>query len=133
LVGGERSDARLREERKAGEVKDRQRQICKLSDRVAGMDADGEAVKFASTLREGVHFATPVFEGAKEEEIVDYLQMAGLPHEGKTDLYDGMTGQKFEQTVTVGYIYMLKLSHLVDDRIHARSIGPYSLIRSEER
>src|SRR5690606_31138082 len=120
-----------REERKAGEVKDRLRQIFKHSDRVAAMDDDGEAVKFASTLREGVHFATPVFDGAKEEEIVDYLQMAGLPHEGKTELYDGVTGQKFEQTVTVGYIYMLKLSHLVDDKIHARSIGPYSLITQQ--
>ncbi len=128
---GEQIDEMLREERKAGEVKDRLRQIFKHSDRVAAMDDDGEAVKFASTLREGVHFATPVFDGAKEEEIVDYLQMAGLPHEGKTELYDGMTGQKFEQTVTVGYIYMLKLSHLVDDKIHARSIGPYSLITQQ--
>ena len=78
-----------------------------------------------------MHFATPVFDGAKEDEIRQYLTLAGLPDQGKTDLFDGMTGQKFEQKVTVGYIYMLKLSHLVDDKIHARSIGPYSLITQQ--
>ena len=78
-----------------------------------------------------MHFATPVFDGAKEDEIRQYLNLAGLPDQGKTDLFDGMTGQKFEQKVTVGYIYMLKLSHLVDDKIHARSIGPYSLITQQ--
>ena len=90
----------------------------------------------------GLHFATPVFDGASEKEIKEYIVKAnerydelGIPPSvgpsGKTRLYDGMTGEQFEQKVTVGYIYMLKLSHLVDDKIHARSIGPYSLITQQ--
>ncbi|NMS24264.1 hypothetical protein, partial [Vibrio parahaemolyticus] len=90
----------------------------------------------------GLHFATPFFDGASEEEIKEYIRKAnarfdelGLPPSvgpsGKTRLYDGLTGEQFEQKVTVGYIYMLKLSHLVDDKIHARSIGPYSLITQQ--
>ena len=79
----------------------------------------------------GLFYASPVFDGATEREIKEQLTKAGLPTSGKTDLYDGMTGEKFEQPVTVGYIYMLKLSHLVDDKIHARSIGPYSLITQQ--
>ncbi len=79
----------------------------------------------------GLYFATPVFDGATEVEIKKWLDEAGMPKSGKTELYDGMTGGKFEQDVTVGYIYMLKLSHLVDDKIHARSIGPYSLITQQ--
>jgi DNA-directed RNA polymerase subunit beta len=79
----------------------------------------------------GLKFATPVFDGAREADIKDLLRQAGLPESGKTPLYDGMTGEAFEQKVTVGFIYMLKLSHLVDDKIHARSIGPYSLITQQ--
>ncbi len=79
----------------------------------------------------GVYFATPVFDGATEVEIKKWLEQAGLPRSGKVRLYDGMTGEPFEQEVTVGYIYMMKLSHLVDDKIHARSIGPYSLITQQ--
>jgi DNA-directed RNA polymerase subunit beta len=79
----------------------------------------------------GVHFATPVFDGATERDIKAQLTSAGLPTSGKIQLHDGMTGAEFEQPVTVGYIYMLKLSHLVDDKIHARSIGPYSLITQQ--
>jgi DNA-directed RNA polymerase subunit beta len=79
----------------------------------------------------GMWFATPVFDGATEAEIKNMLEKANLPQAGKTRLYDGMTGMPFEQEVTVGYIYMLKLSHLVDDKIHARSIGPYSLITQQ--
>ncbi|MGE3958033.1 MAG: DNA-directed RNA polymerase subunit beta [Vicinamibacterales bacterium] len=79
----------------------------------------------------GLWFATPVFDGAMEREIKDWLDRAGLPQSGKVTLYDGMTGDAFEQKTTVGYIYMLKLSHLVDDKIHARSIGPYSLITQQ--
>jgi DNA-directed RNA polymerase subunit beta len=79
----------------------------------------------------GMYFATPVFDGATESEIKNMLDKANLPNAGKTRLYDGMTGIPFEQEVTVGYIYMLKLSHLVDDKIHARSIGPYSLITQQ--
>ena len=79
----------------------------------------------------GLWFATPVFDGAMEKEIKEWLDRAGLPQSGKVNLYDGMTGEAFEQKTTVGYIYMLKLSHLVDDKIHARSIGPYSLITQQ--
>ncbi len=79
----------------------------------------------------GLYFSSPVFDGATEREIKAALRKAGLPENGKTALYDGLTGQPFEQPVTVGYIYMLKLSHLVDDKIHARSIGPYSLITQQ--
>jgi len=79
----------------------------------------------------GLKFATPVFDGARETDIKDLLKEAELPSSGKTPLFDGMTGEAFEQKVTVGYIYMLKLSHLVDDKIHARSIGPYSLITQQ--
>jgi DNA-directed RNA polymerase subunit beta len=79
----------------------------------------------------GLTFATPVFDGANEDDLKEMLTKAGLPTSGKTALFDGVTGEEFEQKVTVGYIYMLKLSHLVDDKIHARSIGPYSLITQQ--
>ena len=79
----------------------------------------------------GVKISTPVFDGATEEEIKEMLKKAGLPEHGKVTLYDGFTGMSFEQAVTVGYIYMLKLNHLVDEKIHARSIGPYSLITQQ--
>jgi DNA-directed RNA polymerase subunit beta len=82
-------------------------------------------------LKLGKRYATPVFDGASEEDIKRELAEAGIPTSGKVTLYDGMTGQPFEQPVTVGVIYMLKLSHLVDDKIHARSIGPYSLITQQ--
>jgi DNA-directed RNA polymerase subunit beta len=92
---------------------------------------DEQVLAFARSFVEGVPFSTPVFDGATEKEIKTYLERAGLPSSGKIQLYDGMTGEPFEQPVTVGYIYMLKLSHLVDDKIHARSIGPYSLITQQ--
>jgi len=79
----------------------------------------------------GVKFSTPIFDGAKIETVDEWLEKAGLEKGSKTDLYDGRTGEKFHQKVTCGYIYMLKLSHLVDDKIHARSIGPYSLITQQ--
>ncbi len=79
----------------------------------------------------GKYYATPVFDGASYEEVVEELKKAGLPVTGKTQLYNGQTGEPFDQEVTVGYIYMLKLSHMVDDKIHARSIGPYSLITQQ--
>src|SRR3712207_2462614 len=79
----------------------------------------------------GVKFATPVFDGATEEDIKEELRSAGLPESGKIRLRDGRTGESFDQEVTVGYIYMLKLVHLVEDKIHARSTGPYSLITQQ--
>jgi DNA-directed RNA polymerase subunit beta len=92
---------------------------------------DDELLEYAEGFRDGIPFATPVFDGAREPEIRHLLEVAGLPHAGKINLFDGMTGDQFDQPVTVGYIYMLKLSHLVDDKIHARSIGPYSLITQQ--
>ena len=79
----------------------------------------------------GVHFATPIFDGASWNQVGDYLEQAGLPRTGKTVLYDGRTGEAFQNEVTIGIIYMMKLSHLVEDKIHARSIGPYSLITQQ--
>jgi len=92
---------------------------------------DQAVLDFAQSLSEGVAFSTPVFDGATEKEIKEFLEKAGLPTSGKETLRDGITGEAFEQKVTVGYIYVLKLSHLVDDKIHARSIGPYSLITQQ--
>ncbi len=83
------------------------------------------------TLRKGVPMATPVFDGAVEEDIVDVLSNAGMDASGQVVLRDGRTGEVFDRKVTVGYIYMLKLHHLVDDKIHARSIGPYSLVTQQ--
>ncbi len=95
-------------------------------------DLDDETLlEVAHGFREGVPFATPVFDGAREMDIRHLLEFTELPESGKITLYDGMTGEEFAQKVTVGYIYMLKLSHLVDDKIHARSIGPYSLITQQ--
>ncbi|HLW99968.1 MAG TPA: DNA-directed RNA polymerase subunit beta [Candidatus Acidoferrales bacterium] len=93
--------------------------------------SDEEMLELAEGFREGIPFSTPVFDGARETEIRHLLEEAGLPSAGKIQLFDGMTGEIFAQNVTVGYIYMLKLSHLVDDKIHARSIGPYSLITQQ--
>ena len=79
----------------------------------------------------GYKIATPVFDGAEEEDIFAMLREANLPENGKAVLYDGRTGEKFDNEITVGYVYMLKLAHLVDDKIHARSIGPYSLVTQQ--
>ena len=92
---------------------------------------DDKIIEMAKSYGDGIIFATPVFDGAREEEIKNQLKVAGLPSSGKIQLRDGRTGKPFEQLVTVGYIYLMKLSHLVDDKIHARSIGPYSLITQQ--
>ncbi len=101
-----------------------------LADTISDMSED-ELEALAPTLMKGVFMGSAVFDGARESEIKALLESAGLPTSGKTYLRDGMTGEKFELPITVGYIYMLKLSHLVDDKIHARSIGPYSLITQQ--
>jgi DNA-directed RNA polymerase subunit beta len=90
-----------------------------------------EIVKLASRLIKGVHFASPVFDGAREPEILAQLEHANLPRSGQMILFDGRTGEAFDQDVTVGIMYMLKLHHLVDEKIHARSIGPYSLVTQQ--
>lgn len=92
---------------------------------------DGELIELASNMSYGVPFATPVFDGAVEADICEMLKSAGLDESGQVDLYDGRTGEQFDRKVTVGYIYMLKLHHLVDDKIHGRSIGPYSLVTQQ--
>ena len=92
---------------------------------------DDEVMELAENVREGIPMATPVFDGAGEEEIKGLLELAGLPSSGQTTLYDGRTGEAFHRPVTVGYMYMLKLNHLVDDKMHARSTGPYSLVTQQ--
>ena len=92
---------------------------------------DKELVELAGNLTSGVPMGTPVFDGAREEDIVQMLEHAGLNSTGQVTLVDGRTGEAFDRKVTVGYIYMLKLHHLVDDKIHARSIGPYSLVTQQ--
>jgi DNA-directed RNA polymerase subunit beta len=92
---------------------------------------DGEILALSKNLTKGVPMATPVFDGAQETEIKAMLKLAGLPESGQTTLFDGRTGEAFDRPVTVGYMYMLKLNHLVDDKMHARSTGPYSLVTQQ--
>ena len=108
-------------------------QIYSSEDEIKKISAmpENELLQFAHRLRGGVPFATGIFEGAKEEYITKLLDVAGVDNSGQIQLSDGKTGDKFDRKVTVGYIYMLKLHHLVDDKIHARSIGPYSLITQQ--
>ena len=115
-------------------------QLRKSLERVYGKDLykddikdmnEGQVTELASNLINGVPFATPVFDGAREDDIVEALTQAGLDVSGQVTLVDGQTGETFSRKVTVGYIYMLKLHHLVDDKIHARSIGPYSLVTQQ--
>ncbi|MCY1705881.1 DNA-directed RNA polymerase subunit beta [Pannonibacter sp. SL95] len=124
------------EYRKSGEIQALKGQIVEIyGDNIKG-DAvkefdDQSVVRLAEQLKKGVSIATPVFDGAHEPDIVDMLNIAGLDPSGQSTLYDGRTGEAFDRKVTVGYIYMLKLHHLVDDKIHARSIGPYSLVTQQ--
>jgi DNA-directed RNA polymerase subunit beta len=97
---------------------------------IKSLGEDG-LVELGRNLKHGVPIATPVFDGAKESDIEQMLDLAGLDHSGQSLVYDGRTGEQFDRKVTVGYIYMLKLHHLVDDKIHARSIGPYSLVTQQ--
>jgi len=93
--------------------------------------SEEEIVEAASNVTRGVPVATPVFDGAKETDVTEYLERAGLDGSGQVTLYDGRTGEAFTRKVTVGYNYLLKLHHLVDDKIHARSTGPYSLVTQQ--
>jgi DNA-directed RNA polymerase subunit beta len=92
---------------------------------------DDQLMELASNLVTGVPMGTPVFDGAREADVTEMLRKAGLDESGQVELFDGRTGEPFDRKVTVGYIYMLKLHHLVDDKIHARSIGPYSLVTQQ--
>jgi DNA-directed RNA polymerase subunit beta len=130
--------------RKIGELLDQQVKASKLREFIAkvynetgkyevdlGQLDDNEMVALGENLREGVPMSTPVFDGASESELKAMLKLAGLPEDGQTRLYDGRTGEAFERPVTVGFMYMLKLNHLVDDKMHARSTGPYSLVTQQ--
>jgi len=101
--------------------------------RIEALDTldDREIVQLATNLQDGVPFATPVFDGATEAEIKDMLELAGLPRSGQITLHDGRSGEAFDRQVTVGYMHVLKLHHLVDDKMHARSTGPYSLVTQQ--
>ena len=90
-----------------------------------------EVLELANNLKDGVPMATPVFDGAKESEVKKMLELAGLPLSGQTKLYDGRTGELFDRPITIGYMYILKLNHLVEDKMHARSTGSYSLVTQQ--
>jgi DNA-directed RNA polymerase subunit beta len=124
---------KMRENGKLAELRKTMKDI--YGDRIFKTDIsdlpDDQLVEMAAHIRNGVPVSSPVFDGAREEDIVGMLEKAGLHRSGQVYLTDGRTGERFERQVTVGYIYMLKLHHLVDDKIHARSIGPYSLVTQQ--
>jgi DNA-directed RNA polymerase subunit beta len=123
----------LDQQKKAAELREFLGKV--YNDRAEKLDLkqlnDNEVIEMCENLRKGVPMATPVFDGAEEEEIKRMLELAELPDSGQTLLYDGRTGDQFDRPVTVGYMYMLKLNHLVDDKMHARSTGPYSLVTQQ--
>ncbi len=130
---GKRLAEMLDEKREVAEVRSYMDKIYNQSGKKEDLDSltDDEVLKLAHNMRKGVPMATPVFDGAAESEIKAMLELAGLPPSGQTTLYDGRTGDPFDRPVTVGYMYMLKLNHLVDDKMHARSTGPYSLVTQQ--
>ena len=132
---GVKIDAMIKAQSKAAEIRKFLQEIYDVGDTVYGTDlkelSDGEVLELASNLRKGVPIATPVFDGANEVELKKMLTLAGLSDTGQTVLYDGRSGDKFDRPVTVGYMYMLKLNHLVDDKMHARSTGSYSLVTQQ--
>jgi len=130
---GKRIAEMLDEKREVTEVRGYMDKIYNQSGKKEDLDSltDDEVLKLAHNMRKGVPMATPVFDGAAESEIKGMLELAGLPSSGQTTLYDGRTGDAFDRPVTVGYMYMLKLNHLVDDKMHARSTGPYSLVTQQ--
>ncbi|HHH36360.1 MAG TPA: DNA-directed RNA polymerase subunit beta [Gammaproteobacteria bacterium] len=130
---GQRIGEMVAAQRKAGEIRKFLEKVYNSSGKKEDLSSlsDDEVVELAENLSRGVPMATPVFDGAREEEIKAMLELAGLPASGQTTLYDGRTGEAFDRPVTVGYMYMLKLNHLVDDKMHARSTGPYSLVTQQ--
>jgi len=123
----------LDEQREIAEIREFLDKIYNTSGKKEDLDSltDEEILELAENLRNGVPMATPVFDGAKETEIKNMLELAGLPRSGQAQLIDGRTGDYFDRPVTVGYMHMLKLNHLVDDKMHARSTGPYSLVTQQ--
>ena len=132
---GRKIDNMIREQKKAAEMREFLQQIYSSGASAAPADLkklnNGEVMDLAGNLRGGVPIATPAFDGAKESEIKELLKLADLPESGQMTLFDGRTGDPFERPVTVGYMYMLKLNHLVDDKMHARSTGSYSLVTQQ--
>ncbi|MEP3562964.1 MAG: DNA-directed RNA polymerase subunit beta, partial [Marinobacter sp.] len=132
---GERISLMLDEQRKVAELRELLDQIYNHSDEVFKVDLDSlsdkEILELCNNLRGGVPMATPVFDGAEEAEVKRMLELAGLSTTGQTKLYDGRTGDAFDRPVTVGYMYILKLNHLIDDKMHARSTGSYSLVTQQ--
>ncbi|NOQ93026.1 MAG: DNA-directed RNA polymerase subunit beta, partial [Methylophaga sp.] len=123
----------LDEKREMAEIREFLAKVYNTSGKQEDLDSlsDDEIIELAGNLRGGVPMATPVFDGAQETEIKDMLELAGLPRSGQAQLIDGRTGEYFDRPVTVGYMHMLKLNHLVDDKMHARSTGPYSLVTQQ--
>ena len=123
----------LEQQREVAEMRKFLGKVYNTSGRKEDLDSltDNEVLALAGNLKRGVPMATPVFDGANESEIKGMLELAGLPESGQTTLFDGRTGTQFDRQVTVGYMYMLKLNHLVDDKMHARSTGPYSLVTQQ--
>ena len=130
---GRQIDVMLKQQRKVAEIRKLLDRIYNHSGRVENIRSlsDTEVLELADNLRGGVPIATPVFDGAIEQEIKSMLELAELPTHGQAMLRDGRTGEKFDRPITVGYMYMMKLNHLVDDKMHARSTGPYSLITQQ--
>ena len=130
---GKKIDEMLRMQRNADDIREFLDKIYNGSGKREEINSlsDNEIMSLAENLTEGVPFATPVFDGATEGEIKDMLELAGLPRSGQVTLYDGRTGEAFDRQVTVGYMHVLKLHHLVDDKMHARSTGPYSLVTQQ--
>jgi len=130
---GRKIDEMLKAQAKIAEVRKFLERIYNTTGKPEDLAAfdDGEILRLANNLRGGVPFATPVFDGANEEEIKGMLDLAGLPRSGQVVLHDGRTGEAFDRLVTVGYMHVLKLHHLVDDKMHARSTGPYSLVTQQ--
>jgi len=130
---GERIDAMLRGDAAAAELRGFLEELYNTSGKQEALDefGDEQLLALARNLTAGVPLATPVFDGATEDEIRQMLRLAELAESGQTTLYDGRSGEPFERPVTVGYMYMLKLNHLVDDKMHARSTGPYSLVTQQ--
>ncbi|MDR3472155.1 MAG: DNA-directed RNA polymerase subunit beta [Devosia sp.] len=130
---GKKIDEMLRIYQSKGDLKPLKKEVGHLfagDSSITDLD-DDSLIRLGEHLSKGVSIATPVFDGAKEKDIVEMLERAGLKASGQSTVYDGRTGDAFDRQVTVGYIYMLKLHHLVDDKIHARSIGPYSLVTQQ--
>jgi DNA-directed RNA polymerase subunit beta len=132
---GIKIDAMLKKQAKTDEMRKLLQQIYDLGDSAYSVNlkelSDSEVLELAENLRKGVPIATPVFDGAHEIELKKMLALADLPESGQSILYDGRTGDKFDRPVTVGYMYMLKLNHLIDDKMHARSTGSYSLVTQQ--